>query len=71
MSAVRGMQNIVEIIWWFGEFDGIATKLTALGTKVTNKTVDSYIKYFCRAFAFYKVKRYDIRGKGYLNTSGK
>lgn len=50
---------------------GIATKLTALGTKVTNKTVDSYIKYFCRAFAFYKVKRYDIRGKGYLNTSEK
>ena len=42
---------------------GIATKLTASSTKITNKTVDNYVKYFCRAFAFYKVKRYDIRGK--------
>jgi predicted AAA+ superfamily ATPase len=38
---------------------------------VTHNTVRSYINYLCNAFAFYKVRRYDIRGKKYLSTNDK
>jgi len=34
-------------------------------------TVGNYMKYLCSAFMFYKVKRYDIRGKKYLETADK
>ena len=38
---------------------------------ITNKTINNYIEYLCNAFAFYKIKRYDIRGKKYLSTQNK
>ena len=44
----------------------IATVLAKNGNKTNDKTVKKYIEYLCRAFAFYKVRRYDIRGKRYL-----
>ena len=34
-------------------------------------TVGKYIKYLCNAFVFYDIKRYDIRGKKYLESSEK
>ena len=36
-----------------------------------DKTVGAYIKYLCEAFAFYKVRRYDIQGKRYLSSQDK
>lgn len=36
-----------------------------------HKTVSSYIDYLCNAYAFYKIKRYDIEGKNYLRSQDK
>lgn len=49
----------------------IAETLTKNLDKINHKTVGSYLDYLCNAFAFYKVRRYDIRGKKYLTSSEK
>ena len=49
----------------------ITDTLNADGLKITNKTVGTYMGYLCDAFAFYKVCRYDIRGKKYLKSGEK
>ncbi len=41
------------------------------GDSADHKTVNKYINYLCRAFAFYKVRRYDIQGKKYLASTEK
>ena len=43
-----------------------------LGAAAPNhKTVGAYIGYLCDAFAFYRIRRYDIRGKKYLASGEK
>lgn len=39
--------------------------------KVSDKTINSYIKFLCNAFAFYRIRRYDIQGKKYLSSQDK
>ncbi len=39
--------------------------------KIDHKTISKYLNYFCNAFAFYKVRRYDIQGKKYLTAQDK
>lgn len=51
--------------------NSIADYLNKNKVKVTYKTINNYIEYLCNAFAFYKIKRYDIRGKKYLKTLNK
>ena len=49
----------------------IADTLTKNKDTINHKTVSRYMKYLCNAYAFYKVRRYDIRGKKYLSSSEK
>ncbi len=49
----------------------IADTFNSHKDKTNHKTVSSYMQYLCNAFAFYKVRRYDIKGKKYLATTEK
>ncbi|MDE7024744.1 MAG: ATP-binding protein [Paramuribaculum sp.] len=49
----------------------ISNVLSADGNETNHKTVGSYIDYLCNAFVFYEAKRYDVRGKTYLQSLSK
>lgn len=49
----------------------IAKGLTANKKKIDNKTVSKYINTLVEAYLFYKVNRYDIKGKQHLATQEK
>jgi len=49
----------------------IAGILTANGKKIDNKTVSKYIDTLVESYLFYKVNRYDIKGKLHLATQEK
>ena len=51
--------------------NNIADILNSHNVSITDKTINNYIEYLCNAFAFYKVKRYDIKGKKFLSTQNK
>lgn len=75
ISEVSLLDSICEFL-----MDNIANLTTANNIssilkqnhiETTHVTVGNYLKYLCNAFMFYKVKRYDIRGKKYLETNEK
>lgn len=49
----------------------ITNMLGSFHEKVHHTTVGAYMQYLCNAFAFYKVRRYDIKGKKYLSSNDK
>ena len=49
----------------------ITNTLGSMHEKIHHTTVGAYMQYLCNAFAFYKVRRYDIKGKKYLSTNDK
>lgn len=49
----------------------ITNTLTGAKEKVNHNTIGSYMQYLCNAFAFYKIRRYDIKGKKYLSSNDK
>ncbi|MEE1219972.1 MAG: ATP-binding protein [Ruminococcus sp.] len=49
----------------------ITNTLSGVKEKVNHVTVSSYMQYLCNAFAFYKIRRYDIKGKKYLSSNDK
>ena len=49
----------------------ISNTLTGVKEKVNHNTIGSYMQYLCNAFAFYKIRRYDIKGKKYLSSNDK
>lgn len=49
----------------------ITSVLNADGNETNHMTVGSYVEYLCHAFVFYEARRYDVRGKTYLQTLSK
>lgn len=49
----------------------ITDSLAGGKTAADHKTIGKYIEYLCNAFAFYRVRRYDIKGKKYLRSEDK
>ena len=49
----------------------ITNTLGSMQEKIHHTTVGNYMQYLCNAFAFYKVRRYDIKGKKYLSSNDK
>lgn len=49
----------------------ITDTLSSNRMKVDHKTVGKYLDALCKAFAFYRIRRYDIKGKRYLRSEDK
>ncbi len=49
----------------------ITDTLSSNKTKADHKTVGKYLDALCKAFAFYRIRRYDVRGKRYLRSEDK
>ena len=62
---------LIDNISRITSYRSITDTLNTNKADTNDKTVGSYIKYLCEAFAFYKIRRYDIQGKKYLSTQDK
>ena len=49
----------------------LANTLKSNKINTNDKTIGTYIDYLCKAFAFYRIRRYDICGKRYLTHDDK
>ena len=61
------MDNVSNVI----SANKMANTLKSNKIKTNDKTVGSYIGCLCNAFSFYRIRRYDIRGKKYLASNDK
>lgn len=61
------MDNIGSLV----SVRSITDSLEKNKAKADHKTIGKYVDYLCRAFAFYRVRRYDIKGKRYLKSEDK
>lgn len=49
----------------------VSNTLTSNTYRTNDKTCGAYINYLCRSFLFYPFKRYDVKGKRYLESDKK
>lgn len=49
----------------------ITDTLSSNHTQADHKTISKYVDALCKAFAFYRIRRFDIRGKRYLRSEDK
>lgn len=61
------MDNISNVV----SANKMANTLGSNKIKTNDKTVGTYIGYLCNAYGFYRIRRYDIRGKKYLASNDK
>ena len=75
VSDVALLKNIVKFLCSsIGSSVSIANitdYINNSGRKITQKTVDKYVKALADSFLFYPIQRYNIRGKNLLKTLGK
>lgn len=62
---------LIDNISRLTSYRSLTDNLNTNKADTNDKTVGAYIKYLCEAFAFYKIRRYDIQGKKYLSTQDK
>ena len=62
---------LIDNISRITSYRSVTDTLNTNKADTNDKTVGAYIKYLCEAFAFYKVRRYDVQGKKYLSTQDK
>lgn len=51
--------------------NSLAQQLSLLGIPTNNHTIATYLDLLCKAFVLYKVQRYDVKGKKYLQSLNK
>lgn len=61
------MDNVSNIF----SLRSITNALSANDDRINHKTIGLYLEYLCNAFAFYRVRRYDIQGRKYLASNDK
>lgn len=62
---------LIDNISRLTSYRSLTDTLNTNKANTNDKTVGAYIKYLCEAFAFYRMRRYDIQGKKYLSTQDK
>ncbi|MCQ2336581.1 MAG: ATP-binding protein [Paludibacteraceae bacterium] len=67
----RLMEYMMDNISNISSPNSIAGALTATNIPSNNHTISKYLDYLTKAYILYKVNRYDIRGKKYLQSQGK
>lgn len=77
-AKVRDQESLKALVDFLSDNTGqlvkpanVANVLKSEGIKVSNHTIENYLKLLENAFLFYRARQYDIRGKGYLRTTGK
>jgi len=65
--AIFLLDNIGQLV----STNKIANTIRSTGRKVSNNTIENYLSLLENSFLFYKVQRYDIRGKEYLANQAK
>ena len=67
----RILRYLSDNIGNISSIKSITDTLASNGRKVSTHTVDNYIDLLCASFMFYKVFRYDVKGKEHLRTGTK
>lgn len=71
-SLIEYLSNyLIDNIANITSIRNISNTLNKNHFETNNKTISSYVNYLCNAYAFYKVPRYDIKGKKYLSSLDK
>ena len=65
------IDSLMDNIGTLTSIRSIADTLESSRMKADHKTIGKYVDALCKAFAFYRFRRYDVRGKRYLRSEDK